>query len=242
MTTQNTHIPDGWTDRAGYIARYQTEAQVREVVQLLRLSTAEGLVDIGCGNGAFAVAAAAQNPRCRVWAVDPLESAIAECRRRAAEAGVANLQAEIASADRVPLPDSSVDRVLTRNVLHHVACADAAFAETSRVLRTDGRVVLETPCNLGDEQLGGLISDIHMLMDDSHRRTYHHPDAIVCGLSSHGIVAESVTTWPYAPGMSVEQVALVRQHAAESVLSLHESDDDRWRIKLNIVRVIGRKK
>jgi len=241
MTVENIHIPDGWTEHTGYIQHYQTEEQIDEVMSLLSLSTATGFLDIGCGNGVFAVAAARQRPDCKILAVDPLESAITECRRRASEAGITNLQADIASADRLPVADSAVDRVLTRNVLHHVACAHAAFKEVARILVTDGLMLLETPCNLGDSALGELISEIHMIEDDSHRRTYHHPDAISSGLSAYGIATQSVETWPYLYTIRDEQVALVSGQHAEDVLSLREETDGRWRIQLNIVRIVGRK-
>ena len=220
----------------------QSDEQIREIVDILDLSTAKGLVDVGCGNGAFAVAAALRHPDCSVWGFDPLESAVSECRRRAAEAGVTNLKMDVASANCLPLDDSCVDRVLIRNVLHHVASADAAFTELARVLKTDGIVLLEAPCNVSDEALGVLISDIHMLRDDSHRRTYHHPDVICSELSTHGIFVKSVTTRPYTHIVKDNEVTLITDHEAGELLCLREESDGRRSIQLNIVRVIGKKK
>ena len=128
-----------------------------------------------------------------------------------------------------------------RNVLHHIADPHAAYTEISRVLRPIGLLLLEAPCNPGDDALGRLISDIHMFMDDSHRRTYHRPEAISSALASHGIVTESVQQWPYRPGMSEQQVALIRNHRAEEALQLSQGSDGRWTIELSLVRILGRR-
>lgn len=236
---ENSQIPDGWTDSAGYIKAYQKDEQIDEVVALLSLDQASALVDIGCGNGAFAVAAAAAYPLCQVRALDPLESAVEECRRRAGAAGLTNIQAQCASANGLPLPDGAADRALMRNVLHHVAHADDAFAEIARVLRPGGRLVLEAPCNPGDAALGRLISEIHLLMDDSHTRTYLQPQAIAAGLAAHGIVPQSVHCWPYTFRMSPDQVDLIRKHRAEDRLCLRQEADQPWTIQLSLVRVVG---
>ena len=95
--------------------------------------SAASLVDIGCGNGVFAVAAASQFPDCAVLALDSLSSAVEETKRRASLADCKNLRAEVASADVLPIPDSSADRILMRNVAHHLSSLDAALAEVKEL-------------------------------------------------------------------------------------------------------------
>ena len=242
MSIENADTPDTWSNNRGYINSFQTEEQIDEILALLELGSARGLVDVGASNGAFAIAAAARHPRCEVWAFDPLESAVAECRRLAATREIDNLQIEVASADALPLDSASVDRALMRNVLHHLALPAQAYAELARVLAPDGRLLLEAPSNSGDAGSGKLISDVHIFMDDSHRRTYHRPEAIIAGLAVHGIVAEVTDSWPYRPRMRPEQVRLIEQHGAQEALCLRQESADRWTIQLNMVRVVGRKR
>ena len=241
MTTESAYIPDGWTHSTGYAARYQREEQVSEVTELLRLETADVLLDIGCGNGAFSVAAAAEFPDCRVWAFDALGTAVTECRRRASEAGLDNLRVSIAPADKLPFENANADRVLMRNVLHHVASADDVIREIARVLRPRGLALLEGPANVGDESLGSLISEIDMMMDDSHRRTYLKPDVIMAELLANGMTTETMITWPFTKTVSAEQRAIIIRQQAEDLSCLQQEGGDRWTIQFNIVRIIARK-
>lgn len=242
MSIENADIPDKWSSNPGYIDRFQTDEQIDEVLELLDLGSAHGFVDVGCSNGAFAIAAAARFPHCEVWALDPLDSAVAECRRQAEARTIGNLRAEMASADALPLASAAVDRALMRNVLHHLDRPDRAYAELARVLAPDGLLLLEAPSNPGDAQLGRLISDVHMFMDDSHRRTYHRPDAIVTGLAAHGIVAGVADAWTYSPRVRDEQIRLIEQHDAQEALCLRQESADRWTIQLGMVRIVGRKR
>ena len=79
-TTQPRAVPkDIWTNSPDYRRHYQTDGDIEAILGCLSLSTASGLVDIGCRNGAFSIAAAQRYPACRVWALDALESAVSEC-------------------------------------------------------------------------------------------------------------------------------------------------------------------
>ena len=238
-TNDNPSIKDRWTCSGGYRQAYQNNQQIEAILSLLQLDAAAGLIDVGCGNGVFAIEAARRHPECKVWACDRLQSAIAECRKAASELPAANFEAFIAPTESIPLPNGSADRILMRNMLHHVQDAEAAFAEIARLLKEGGRLVLEGPCNAWDEDTGKLLAAVHMLMDDSHRRTYHRPESIVAMLQGPGLRTESVDSWPYPFSVGQEQAALIRQHNAQETFKLHKRDDGNWSIELNITRIIA---
>ena len=242
MEAENAQARDLWTKSTEYIQAYQTEEQIDEVIALLELQSGANLIDIGCGNGAFALAAASQYPHCNVWAFDPLESAIEECRKQASTKALRNIRTEVASANATPLPSGSVDRIIMRNVLHHVANPDDAFDEINRLLRPGGLLILETPCNPQDDALGELISKIHMLMDNSHRRTYHRPESISSALASRGFAKQSLKYWPYPFTIGRKQVDLIEKHHAEKALCLRQQSSNQWTITLTLVRFVGKKK
>jgi ubiquinone/menaquinone biosynthesis C-methylase UbiE len=60
----------------------------------------------------------------------------------AARAGLANVEVRLADATTLPLPDASVDVVISNGVLNLVPEKAQAFAEIVRVLRPGGRLQL----------------------------------------------------------------------------------------------------
>jgi SAM-dependent methyltransferase len=237
--SKQPEMKDRWTCSKGYQRALQNEQQIETIISALQLDNATGLIDIGCGNGVFAIEAARRYPKCQVWACDPLQGAIAKCKEEAGKLLEQNLEVLIASAESVPLPDKCADRILMRNVLHHLRDYRAGFAEIGRLLREGGRFVLEAPCNAWDESTGKLLTDIHMLMDDSHRRTYLRSENILATMAGHGLHSEPVHSWTYPFKVGQDQVALVREHNAEEKLHLSKHNDGKWVIQLRMVRIIA---
>jgi ubiquinone/menaquinone biosynthesis C-methylase UbiE len=104
------------------------------------------LLDLGTGTGVLAVAALDRWPGVRVVGIDPsgkmLEIAAQDARRPGSDDG--RLRLLTASADRLPLPDESVDVALSSFVLQLVPSRAAALREVLRVLRPGGRFALVT--------------------------------------------------------------------------------------------------
>jgi ubiquinone/menaquinone biosynthesis C-methylase UbiE len=63
-----------------------------------------------------------------------------EARKRGAERGIENVEYEVIDAVKIELEDDSVDGVLCRFGYMLMHDAEAALAETRRVLRPGGRV------------------------------------------------------------------------------------------------------
>jgi ubiquinone/menaquinone biosynthesis C-methylase UbiE len=240
MAAMHTSLRDGWTNDPEYQRCYQTKDDVETILNLLALGSGSALADIGCGNGAFAIAAAGRNPGCRVWAFDALDSAIAECRARAG--ALPNLHAEVAWAHSIPLASSSADRVLFRSVLHHIAEPQAVYAEFSRLLKTGGRLVLQAPCNVWDDAIGQVLSEMMTLADDSHRRFYYRSADIVKGLQMAGFTTGEPECWPYSyPFVDEKQARFIQQHKAAEPLHLHPIQAGKWAVEGSWVRVVAEK-
>jgi SAM-dependent methyltransferase len=104
------------------------------------LAAATRLLDVGCGTGRLANAAA-ERFGVRAWGIDSSPPMVAQARAAAAR-GVAF---RVASADALPFRDGWFDAVTMRLVVH--ALGDArrnAFREAARVLAPGGRVFIWT--------------------------------------------------------------------------------------------------
>jgi ubiquinone/menaquinone biosynthesis C-methylase UbiE len=103
-------------------------------------------LDLGCGQGNYALAAADRiGPTGVVYAVDLWEEGIAALRDRAAREGRANLKALAAPAGQVPIKSRSVDVAFMATVLHDLAeagTATGALTEVARVLKPGGLLAI----------------------------------------------------------------------------------------------------
>jgi ubiquinone/menaquinone biosynthesis C-methylase UbiE len=240
MNETTNRLKDLWTESSSYRQCYQSDDEIETTLRLLDLAGACGLVDVGCGNGAFAVAAARRWPACRVWAFDALESAVAECRARAKDLSESNLVADVAWAHALPLADASADRALCRSVLHHAGEPMAVCAEIARVLKPGGRLVLQAPCSFWEPAFAQILSGIMMLLDDTHRRYYYRPAEVVAGLEQVGFRVAEPQCWTYSfPFLGDREADFVRQHGADERLRLRPLDSGKWSIENYWVRVVA---
>lgn len=100
------------------------------------------LLDLGTGTGVLAVTALERWPGARVVGIDPsshmLDLAVDSARRRSPELP-SRLRTAVASADRMPLADRSIDVATSSFVIQLVPNRARALREVLRVLRPGGR-------------------------------------------------------------------------------------------------------
>jgi 2-polyprenyl-3-methyl-5-hydroxy-6-metoxy-1,4-benzoquinol methylase len=122
--------------------------ELRSAFVLSRVAPGERVLDLGCGEGAFAsaLAAAGASVLAADLAAEPLR------RARAAHPDLESLLLE--EEARWSIPDSAFDVVWAGEVIEHVADTAGWLSELRRVLRSGGRLLLSTP-SLGPAQLLG---------------------------------------------------------------------------------------
>jgi len=117
-----------------------TERVERDLVLELAGQLADRrLLDAGCGDGTYAIAAAERGAS--VTGIDIAEPMLDAARQRAAEHHV-DVRLERADVRSLPFDDESFDVVLAVTVLCFVGDADAAVREMARVLAPGGRLVV----------------------------------------------------------------------------------------------------
>lgn len=112
-------------------------------IALAGLRAGEVVVDLGCGGGLDVLLAAKQvGPTGKAVGIDMTPDMIERARAGAARVGVTNVEFHLAQIDHLPLPDESVDCIISNCVINLVPDKAQALREMFRVLKPDGRVAI----------------------------------------------------------------------------------------------------
>lgn len=132
--------PDEWVN-ATPPAVVERFAGVGNPFRLGPLPEGAAVLDVGAGAGFDAQQAARQvGPRGRVIGVDLTPAMVAKARAGAAAAGLANVEFHEGRAEALPLPDASVDVVISNGVINLCPDKGVVYRELFRVLRPGGRL------------------------------------------------------------------------------------------------------
>lgn len=104
------------------------------------LHEGETVLDLGSGAGADVLISARRvGPTGRAYGLDMTDEMLALARRNAAEAGAENVEFLEGLIEEIPLPQDSVDVVISNCVINLAGDKARVFAEAARVLKPGGR-------------------------------------------------------------------------------------------------------
>jgi ubiquinone/menaquinone biosynthesis C-methylase UbiE len=129
---------DGWTRQAESYGRFSGRMTNHSVQALLDAAGVESdmrVLDLGCGPGQVAAAAAGRGAA--VTGADIAEGMLAVARRRHPEVSFVH-----GDAESLPFPEGFFDAVVGNFVLNHLPRPELAAAEIARVLARSGRAAL----------------------------------------------------------------------------------------------------
>lgn len=135
---EQKHEHHGWSSRGLLDAT--------KVLESLHLRIGDTLLDAGCGDGYFSLAASEfVGGEGRVYAVDNDEAAINILRKEIAKRDLVNIEPIVADiTDRIPLLNETIDVTLMANVLHGLVAngeVDSTMKEINRVMKHGGKLL-----------------------------------------------------------------------------------------------------
>ena len=114
------------------------------------------VLEAGCGVGAQTVTLARRSPDARFTSVDVSATSLAEAKRRAAKAGLANVRFRQGDIFALPFGPESFDHVFVCFVLEHLSRPVEALIVLRELLRPDGTITV---------------------IEGDHGSAYFHPDS-----------------------------------------------------------------
>ena len=169
------------------------------------LHPGEVVLDLGSGAGADVLISARRvAPGGRAIGLDMTAEMLDLARRNAAEAGVDNVEFLHGYLEDIPLPDASVDVVISNCVINLVADKNVVLAEAARVLRPGGRLAFSDV--IADED-----------MDDVTKADMEAWTGCIAGALTHTQFTDALTNAGFTD-IEIRVTHRVHDHAQSAII------------------------
>ncbi len=169
------------------------------------LHDGETVLDLGSGGGIDVLLSARRvGPDGKAYGLDMTDQMLDLARRNQADAGVENVEFVKGTIEDVPLPDASVDVIISNCAINLSADKPAVFREAARVLRPGGRFAVSD-----------VIADAGM--DESTRQSMREWTGCIAGALTRADYAQQLVAAGFA-AVEIQETHRVHEHAASAII------------------------
>jgi arsenite methyltransferase len=126
------------------------------------------VVDLGCGTGFPLMEIAARIGKTgKLIGIDPWENAMNRAAMKKKNYGLDNMELIVSSADTIPLPDNSVNLVVSNLGINNFKNRDLVFLEAYRILKPEGTLAITTNLNGHWQEFYDIFGEVLNEMDET---------------------------------------------------------------------------
>jgi ubiquinone/menaquinone biosynthesis C-methylase UbiE len=172
---------------------------------LLKLEAGDTVLDLGSGGGIDVLLSARRvGPTGKVYGLDMTDEMLALARENQRQAGATNVEFLKGTIEAIPLPDNSVDVIISNCVINLSTDKDAVLREAFRVLKPGGRFAVSD-----------VVADA--TMDEATRRDLARYVGCVAGALTRGEYAEHLASAGFVE-VEIRETHRVHEHAASATV------------------------
>jgi arsenite methyltransferase len=169
------------------------------------LNEGEVVLDLGSGGGIDVLLSARRvGPTGRAYGLDMTDEMLELARRNQRESGLENVEFLKGTIETMPLPDDSVDVVISNCVINLSGDKPAVFREAARVLRPGGRFAVTD-----------ILADPSM--DDETRRDMQQWTGCIAGALTEREYRDQLASAGFM-GIEIRETHRVHEHAGSAIV------------------------